>query len=361
MALARNPLSRSSRAKCPSEHVANAEVGNQKAEKLQTGPSIPASSFLFRVPNFALCVPEMAFILCVDDEPFISGLVRQILKMNGHEVEIAESGPQALRRVRECEPDLIVLDRSMPGMDGLDVCRALKANPFLSRIPILMLTALASIDFKVEGFEAGVDDYLTKPFEPRELTARVSSLLRLTAREGDRNPSSGLPGGRAIERDIERRVAEGVAFAVIYFDFDHFKPFADTFGFALADQVVRQTGAILGELASREGDFVAHIGGDDFLLVCAPERAWQLAEEGSGRFRALVCDLIPAPIAEKGFFTGLSRDGQAREFPLTSITAVIVPIEPFHWRGVTHLGEWAAQGKRAAKTNGGGQIVEAPL
>jgi len=303
----------------------------------------------------------MSFILCVDDEPSISGLVRQILTMNGHEVEVAQSGPEALRMVRAREPDLVVLDRSMPGMDGLDVCRALKANPFLSRIPILMLTALASIDFKVEGFEAGVDDYLTKPFEPRELLARVASLLRLTAREGDRNPSSGLPGGRAIERDIEKRVAAGGAFAVVYFDFDHFKPFADTLGFALADQVVRQTGVILGELASREGDFAAHIGGDDFLLVCAPELAWQLAEEGSQRFRAFVCDLVPASISQKGYFTGLGRDGQTREFPLTSITAVIVPIEPANWRGVAHLGEWAAQGKRAAKANGGGQIVEAPL
>jgi len=337
------------------------EGGNQKAGKLQTGPSTFASPSLFRVPISPFRVSKMSFILCVDDEPSISTLVRQILKMNGHEVEIAASGPQALEMVRAREPDLIVLDRSMPGMDGLDVCRALKANPFLSRIPILMLTALASIDFKVEGFEAGVDDYLTKPFEPRELLARVSSLLRLTAREGDRNPSSGLPGGVAIERDIERRVASGEAFAVVYFDFDHFKPFADTFGFALADQVVRGTGVLLGELAARNGDFAAHIGGDDFLLVCVPERAWPLAQEISQRFRALVCDLVPASIAEKGSFPGLSRDGQMREFPLTSITAVIVPIEPAHWRGVAHLGEWAAQGKRAAKMNGGGQIVEAPL
>lgn len=303
----------------------------------------------------------MAYILCVDDEPAISGLVRQILKMAGHEVEVAENGPDALQSVRRREPDLIVLDRSMPGMDGLEVCRQLKANPFLSRIPVLMLTALASIDFKIEGFDAGADDYLGKPFEPRELTARVSALLRLVARESDRNPSSGLPGGAAIERNIEERVERSESFAVVYFDFDYFKPFADTFGFALADRVVRSTGEIMGEMASRHGDFVAHIGGDDFLLVCATERAEALAEEGYNRFKALINELVGPQIAAKGTFIGLTRDGDSREFPLASLTAVIVPVDPQNWQGVVHLGEWAATWKKAAKASGGSQIVEAPL
>ncbi len=303
----------------------------------------------------------MAFILCVDDDPSVSGLVRQILKMAGHEVAVAASGPQALEMVREREPDLIALDRSMPGMDGLDVCRALKTNPFLSRIPILMLTALSSIDFKIEGFDAGADDYLGKPFEPRELVARVSSLLRLVAREGDRNPSSGLPGGAAIERDIEARVARGEWFSVVYFDFDHFKPFADTFGFAVADQVVRRVGEILGTMAARDGDFVGHIGGDDFLLVCDSGRASVLAREGVERFRDLICELVGPQIAGKGSFLGLSREGEPREFPVATLTAVIVPVEPAHWQGAAHLGEWAATWKKAAKAGGGNQIVEARL
>ncbi|BCM91638.1 alkaline phosphatase synthesis transcriptional regulatory protein PhoP [Abditibacteriota bacterium] len=303
----------------------------------------------------------MAFILCVDDEPSISGLVRQILRMAGHEIEVVENGPDALRRVQEREPDLIVLDRSMPGMDGLEVCRHLKNNPFLSRIPVLMLTALSSIDFKIEGFDAGADDYLGKPFEPRELTARVSALLRLVARESDRNPSSGLPGGAAIERDLEARVARGEEFSVVYFDFDHFKPFADTFGFTLADRVVRSMGEIMGELAARDGDFVAHIGGDDFLLACAPSRAAALAREGFDRFNALIAEFVGPQVAAKGSFIGLTRDGDSREFPLTSLTAVIVPITKGKWQGAVHLGELAATWKKAAKAAGGAQIVEAQL
>ncbi len=301
----------------------------------------------------------MAFLLCVDDDPSISGLVRQILRMAGHEVAVAESGQKALEMVRAREPELVVLDRSMPGMDGLAVCRALKNNPFLSRIPVLMLTALSTIDYKIEGFDAGADDYLGKPFEPRELVARVSALLRLVAREGDRNPSSGLPGGAAIERDIEGRVARGERFAVVYFDFDHFKPFADTFGFARADQVVRRAGEILGEMAAREGNFVAHIGGDDFLLVCDTDRANDLAQEGFNRFAALMRDVAGPQVAAKGSFPGLSREGEPCEFPLASLTSVIIPVTPDTWQGTAHLGELAATWKRAAKASGGAQIVEA--
>lgn len=301
----------------------------------------------------------MSYILCVDDEPSISTLIRQILKLAGHEVAIANDGFEALEMVSEREPDLIVLDRSMPGMDGIAVCREIKANPFLSRVPILILTALATVDFKIEGFEAGADDYLVKPFEPRELTARVNSLLRLVAREGDRNPSSGLPGGRAIAHEIEGRIERGHGGAVIYIDLDYFKPFADTFGFAAADEVIANTGKLLGEIVAPCGDFAGHIGGDDFLLVCDFERARPLAQQAAQGFERIVAEAVGAEDAARGTFSGTDRSGNLRQFPLAKLTSVIVPIDPKEWISVAHLGEAAATWKLAAKSNGGGRIVEA--
>lgn len=301
----------------------------------------------------------MSYILCVDDEPSISALIRQILKIAGHEVAVANDGFEALKMVGEREPDLIVLDRSMPGMDGLAVCREIKSNPFLSRVPILILTALATVDFKIEGFDAGADDYLVKPFEPRELTARVNSLLRLVSREGDRNPSSGLPGGRAIAHEIESRVARGDGGAVIYIDLDHFKPFADTFGFAAADEVISNTGKLLGEIVAPCGDFAGHIGGDDFLVVCELERARPLATQAAHGFEKIVAGAVGAESAARGTFSGADRSGNVRQFPLAQLTSVIVPIDPHDWVSVAHLGEAAATWKLAAKSNGGGRIVEA--
>lgn len=302
----------------------------------------------------------MAYILCVDDDPSIASLVRQILELGGHEVAIAPDGFAALDQLVAREPDLVVLDRSMPGMDGIDVCRHIKSNPFLSRVPVLMLTALANIDFKVEGFEAGADDFLAKPFEPRELLARVASLLRLVAREGDRNPSSGLPGGRAIALEIEERVAQNHNFSVVYFDLDWFKPFADTFGFAMADQVIAGTGELLGHIAAQCGDFAGHIGGDDFLMICPPARAQNLAQNGVLGFAEVVRQAVGDETFARGVFEGQNRDGETQEFPLAHLTAVIVPVDPNTWVSVTHLGQTAASWKRLAKTRGLGSVVVAP-
>ena len=169
-------------------------------------------------------------------------MVREILASAGHDVHLAPDGASALAAIQAREPELMVLDLVMPGMSGIEVCRAVKLNPFTARIPVLMLTARGDVEHKVEAFEAGADDYLAKPFDPRELRARIVALLRLVRREGDRNPTSGLPGGQAIEDEIARRAKLRERFAICYIDLDNFKPFADTFGFTIADVVIRDMG-----------------------------------------------------------------------------------------------------------------------
>ena len=115
----------------------------------------------------------MSYLLVVDDNEDMRLMVREVLTSAGHEVQLAPDGLTALAAIQEREPDLLVLDLIMPGMSGIEVCRALKRNPFTARIPVLMLTARGDIDHKLAGFEAGADDYLAKPFEPRELLARM--------------------------------------------------------------------------------------------------------------------------------------------------------------------------------------------
>src|SRR5687767_11053808 len=180
-------------------------------------------------------------------------MVRDLLESSGHEIGLAADGPSALAAVRRREPDLLILDLNMPGLSGYEVCREVKRNPGTARVPILMLTAQASVEHKLQGFEAGADDYLPKPFDGRELRARVAALLRLVRREADRNPTSGLPGGHAIDDELDARVARRETFEVCYIDLDNFKPFADHFGFAVADAVIRETGDAIRMAVSAAG------------------------------------------------------------------------------------------------------------
>ena len=124
----------------------------------------------------------MARILIVEDSADIAELVRHYLERAGHDATVVASGRDALTRVRQAPPDLVVLDVMLPGMDGLQVCQALRAEPSTTRVPVLMLTARGEEADRVRGLELGADDYVTKPFSPKELVARVAALLRRSDR-----------------------------------------------------------------------------------------------------------------------------------------------------------------------------------
>ena len=119
-------------------------------------------------------------VLVVDDERAVRESIRRALELEGYEIELAEDGRQALDRLEsDSQPDAVVLDILMPGVDGLEVCRTLRKSG--SSVPVLMLTARTQVEDRVEGLDAGADDYLTKPFALEELLARLRALLRRTA------------------------------------------------------------------------------------------------------------------------------------------------------------------------------------
>jgi phosphate regulon transcriptional regulator PhoB len=120
----------------------------------------------------------VATILVVDDEEPIRELLRFNLEKEGYLVCVAKDGQEALKHVENDQPDLLVLDLMLPGMDGLEVCQKLRSNPKSQQIPIIMLTAKGEEIDKVLGLELGADDYMTKPFSPRELLARIKARLR---------------------------------------------------------------------------------------------------------------------------------------------------------------------------------------
>ncbi len=131
----------------------------------------------------------MSRILVVEDDVDIASLIVHYLTPAGYESEVVANGSDALAAARRRPPDLVILDRMLPGLDGLEICRALRADAELGSVPILMLTARAEEVDRIAGFETGADDYVTKPFSPTELVARLGALLRRVRR----GPAEGAP------------------------------------------------------------------------------------------------------------------------------------------------------------------------
>jgi DNA-binding response OmpR family regulator len=213
-------------------------------------------------------------IVVAEDDDAIAHLVSMALGDAGFLCLRARDGEEALRLVKQHDPDLLVLDVMMPRMDGLEVARKLKGDVMWSRIPILMLTALASVEDQVSGLDAGADAYMGKPFDLREFGARVRAMVRSARRERDRNPSSNLPGSRAIDQAIEealvREKKTSTASAVVHIDVLNFDAYADAIGIVRSEQVVRAMGQALLDVArdvAGDGGFVGHVGGSDFVVV----------------------------------------------------------------------------------------------
>ncbi len=145
----------------------------------------------------------MSRILIVEDDPDIADLIRHYLVRAGHAADVLTSGEEAVGQVKGTRPDAVILDLMLPGTHGLEICRALRADTATSSIPILIVTARAEEPDRIAGLELGADDYITKPFSPKELVARVGAVLRRSARTSE---GQGPVAYGAIALDREHHV-----------------------------------------------------------------------------------------------------------------------------------------------------------
>ncbi|MBK8479629.1 MAG: response regulator [Proteobacteria bacterium] len=208
-------------------------------------------------------------LVIAEDEEAIAHLIAATLGDAGFLCLRARDGEAALELVRTELPDLLVLDWMLPKMEGIEVCRRVKRDLVLSRVPILMLTSMSDVENRIEGLEAGADDYLSKPFDLRELNVRVKALIRHSRRERGRNPTTDLPGREAIEDQVVELIERQEAFGLLYVDVAHFEAYAAHLGYRKADEVVALVGRlVLEQCRSLPGEqpFVGHLGGDDFVL-----------------------------------------------------------------------------------------------
>src|SRR5574341_1043694 len=167
-------------------------------------------------------------ILLIDDDPLVRHIVKKALADGNYTIAEAGSGTEGLERARACRPDLVLLDVMIPDIVGYEVCHRLRQTSSTANVPVIMLTALGNISEKIRGLQAGADDYITKPFDPRELRTRVEVHLRRSARDLSASPLTSLPGSPAIEQILGARIESREPLAVLYFDLAISESFACT-------------------------------------------------------------------------------------------------------------------------------------
>jgi two-component system, cell cycle response regulator len=222
-------------------------------------------------------------ILLVDDEPTQRLIMARLLKRAGYQVETAGNGKEALEKIAAGDFQLMITDWEMPEMDGIALCRALRASPGKAYIYTILLTARDAIEHVVTGLQSGADDYLTKPVIEPELMARLNTGRRIVTLErslraaNDENrrlsitdPLTGAYNRRylmeQLPREMDRAARYGRQLATIMCDVDHFKRINDTQGHLIGDEVLKWFVAQVQD-AVRNCDWVARYGGEEFVIV----------------------------------------------------------------------------------------------
>ena len=302
-------------------------------------------------------------VLVVDDDRNLRKIIATNLELAGFGVETAADGPEALEKIESVLPDVVLLDLMMPHMDGYEVARRIRAhhNPAVANVPIIILTAKSETDDKLRGFEAGADDYITKPFGPQELLARVRAKIRRVEVDSSLSPLTRLPGNLAIEAELRRRLDGGEPFAVLYLDLDNFKAFNDVYGFTHGDEAIQLIARITTDIVRRRGtptDFVGHIGGDDFIVVTQAERSEEIAKEIISEFDTDIRGLYSAKDLRAGYIETRDRRGALNRFPIMSLSIAIVSNDRGQLSNYAQVGEAAAELKRYAKSISGSTYVK---
>lgn len=292
-------------------------------------------------------------ILIVDDDPDIRDVLRLTLEEQGFVITEAQDGDEALDKVVQESPNLVIVDYKMPKKNGIEVCKHIKKDILLRYMPVIMLTGLSELDYKLTGIDAGADDYIVKPFEPKELIARVKMILKRSVRDLDANPLTRLPGNVAILNEIESLIKTNCKFAVCYIDLNKFKSFNDRYGFKRGDEVIRATARILIDSVAKEAnpnDFIGHIGGDDFIVITTPEKVDRLCGKIIKEFDNIIADLYDADDRSKGYITSKDRQGNILNVPLMTISIGVATNEHAPITHPGQIGQMGAELKAYAKT-----------
>ncbi len=244
-----------------------------------------------------------ACVLAIDDSPDVLSLLEVRLRPEGLRLVTGGSYEEGLALALQVKPDLILLDVDMPEHTGLDLCRRLKANPATAQIPVIFLTASDDVETKVHGFDLGAVDYVTKPFHPAELRARVRAALRMKRAQDMltyKAQIDALTGLRnrayldeRLDEEVRHSVRTGSPLSLVMLDLDHFKSLNDSYGHPFGDLVLQYVGDLLTR-SLRPCDVACRYGGEELALILM-DTTIAAAHAIADRVREQIRELALAP------------------------------------------------------------------
>jgi PleD family two-component response regulator len=288
-------------------------------------------------------------ILIVDDTSLYRAVAADILTRRGYIPIEADSGLRALDVVASENPDLVILDARMPGLDGPDVLHRLKGNLFTQQIPVLLVTG----DSKpTESADLGrADDFIGKPLNAAELVAHVQALLQSSSRA---NRVTRLPSARALRRRIKTRLAQNIPTAVVYADIDNFQAYNRVYGELAGDKVLMAAAQLMTDTLPDREAFAAHLGEDDLIALLKPEPAETYVQTLIDRFLGLRSSFHSSEDLARGYFLVPAPRGEPREVPLVSLSAVLVTNAQRALTNYVQVSDHLVQVMQFLKAQGGG-------
>lgn len=211
-------------------------------------------------------------ILIVEDDLDVAEMLNAYFRVQGYDVFTVNWGEDGVRAAQTVLPDLMILDIRLPDIDGYEVARRVRTDRRTNEIPIIFLTEKRERIDRLQGFEVGADDYITKPFDVQELRLRVRNALKRVHQGSLTNPVSGLPEGPLVEERLSDVIHKS-GWALIHICINHLDAFREAYGFVASDDVLRAISLMIHNTMKESGsmeDFLGHISPTDFVVVLTP-------------------------------------------------------------------------------------------
>ncbi|MDA3902280.1 MAG: response regulator [Desulfuromusa sp.] len=316
-----------------------------------------------------MVLTEKKRILVADAEILNLATLIGTLKDDYH-VVVAKDSVEVFKQLKKNRIDMVLLDTKLPGIDGFEICRQLKADKQTQEIPVIFITAQNSFTGEEKGFEVGAVDYIVKPFNAPTVTVRIKNQLKLSAAIQelkrlnqlalDANPNTSLPGNNSLLNEIQRVVTNKEDVCVVYADLDYFKSYNDTYGFARGDDVIIFTANVIKvalRVAGCADSFLGHIGGDDFVFVVPTEKCTVIAEEISRRIDLGIVEFYSAEDIERGYVVAINREGEERHHPLVSLSMGAVDLSQRKKTTALEVIDICTEMKKTAKKQQGSNVL----